>query len=261
VLEKGWQQHYTPIYEILIIICRFNMDYNTKQIFSAAGEQVRYDDGLRAYMLSVYNYMTVGLGITGLVAFLVASSPALLSAIYGTPLQWVVAFAPLIMIFFVMPRLMSYSLEKAQVMFWMFAALMGLSISWIFIAFTGESITRVFFITASVFGAMSLYGYTTKRDLTSMGSFMIMGLIGVIIASLVNLFMQSPAIQFGISILAVIIFVGLTAFDTQRIKNVYYQVAGSGEIASKVAIYGALNLYMDFINLFIQLLQLFGDRR
>ncbi len=239
------------------------MDFTkqVKQGFRDAAEGVRYDEGLRAYMLSVYNYMAVGLGITGLVAFLVASSPALFNLIFGTPLQWVVMLAPLAMIFFIMPRLMNFSLQQAQVAFWVFAGLMGLSLASVFMVFTGESITRVFFITSSVFGAMSLYGYTTKRDLTGMGSFMVMGLIGVIVASLVNLFLHSSAMQFGISILSVIIFIGLTAYDTQRIKNVYYQVAGSGELASKVAIYGALSLYMDFINLFLQLLQLFGDRK
>lgn len=238
------------------------MDYtkHAKQGFRAS-EEVRYDEGLRTYMISVYNYMTVGLGITGLVAYMVANTPALFNMIFGTPLQWVVILAPLAMIFFVMPRIMGFSLSKAQVMFWLFAGLMGLSLASVFMVFTGESITRVFFITASVFGAMSLYGYTTKRDLTSMGAFMFMGLIGVILASLVNLFLQSSAMQFAISILSVIIFVGLTAYDTQRIKNVYYQVAGTGEMATKVAILGALSLYMDFINLFLQLLQLFGDRK
>jgi len=160
-----------------------------------------------------------------------------------------------------MPKMMSFSVEKAQVTFYIFAGLMGLSLSSLFAAFTGESIARALLVTASLFGSMSLYGYTTKRDLSAMGSFMIMGLIGVIIASLVNLFMQSSAMQFAISILSVIIFTGLTAYDTQRIKAIYYQVAGSSEIASKVAIYGALSLYMDFINLFIQMLHLFGDRK
>jgi uncharacterized protein len=229
------------------------MDY-TKQTVGQSATYASYDQGLRSYMLSVYNYMASGLAITGLVALIVASSPAL-------PLQWLVAFAPLVMIFFVMPNLANYSLQKAQAMFWIFAGLMGLSISWIFIAYTEMSIARVFFISASVFGAMSLYGYTTKKDLTSMGSFMIMGLIGIIIASVVNMFLQSPAIYFITSILGVLIFIGLTAYDTQRIKNVYYQVAGTGELAAKVAIYGALSLYMDFINLFIQLLQLFGERK
>ncbi|MDF3047661.1 MAG: inhibitor (BI)/YccA family protein [Candidatus Midichloriaceae bacterium] len=237
----------------------FNMEY-TKQVFSAK-EGVKYDDGLRAYMLSVYNYMTIGLGITGLLAYAVANFPPLFNFIFGTPLQWVVMLAPLAMIFLVMPRMMGLSLGNAQMTFYVFAGLMGLSLSSLFAAFTGESIARALFVTASLFGSMSLYGYTTKKDLSAMGSFMIMGLIGIIIASLVNLFMQSSAMQFAISILSVIIFTGLTAYDTQRIKSIYYQVAGSSELASKVAIYGALSLYMDFINLFIQMLQLFGERK
>ena len=235
------------------------MDF-TKQ-YAQIREETSYDQGLRAYMLSVYNHMAAALGITGIVAYIVASSPQLLNALFGSPLQWVVMLAPLAMIFFVMPRMMNYSIQKAQMVFFTFAGLMGLSISWIFIAYTETSIARAFFITASVFGTMSIYGYTTKRDLTSMGSFMIMGLIGVIIASLVNLFLHSPAIHYATSFLTVIIFVGLTAYDTQRIKNIYYQVAGTGEMATKVAIYGALSLYMDFMNIFLQMLQFFGDRR
>lgn len=236
------------------------MDY-TKQTMGAVREETSYDQGLRSYMLSVYNYMGSGLAITGLVAMIVASSDTLLQMIFGTPLQWVVMLAPLGMIFFILPNIYNYSVGKAQAMFWGFAGLMGLSLSSLFVIYTGESIARVFFITASVFGSMSLYGYTTKKDLTSMGSFMIMGLIGVIVASLVNLFLQSSGLQFVISLLSVAIFVGLTAYDTQRIKAVYYQFAGNAELATKAAIYGALQLYMDFINLFIQLLHLFGNRR
>lgn len=236
------------------------MDY-TKMTQAVARDTARYDEGLRAYMLAVFNYMGVALGITGVVAFLVGSTPQLMAIFFNTPLQWVVMLAPLVMIFFVMPRLLSYSLQKAQAMFWLFSALMGLSISTIFIAYTQQSIASTFFITASVFGAMSIYGYTTKRDLTSLGSFLIMGLIGIILASIVNIFLHSSALQFVVSLIGILIFTGLTAYDTQRIKNIYYQVAGQGELASKVAIYGALSLYMDFINLFLQLLQFFGDRR
>ena len=236
------------------------MDY-TKQTIGAVREATNYDEGLRSYMLTIYNYMGSGLAITGLVAMMVASSETLMQLIFGTPLQWVVALAPLLMIIFVMPNIYNYSVGKAQAMFWIFAGLMGMSLSSIFIVYTGESIARTFFITASVFGAMSLYGYTTKKDLTSMGSFMIMGLVGVIIASVVNLFLQSSALQFVLSLLSVAIFIGLTAYDTQRLKQVYYQFAGTGEMAVKAAIYGALQLYMDFINLFLQLLHLFGNRR
>jgi uncharacterized protein len=236
------------------------MDY-TKQTIGAVREATNYDEGLRSYMLSIYNYMGSGLAITGFVAMMVASSETLMQLIFGTPLQWVVALAPLAMIFFVMPNIYNYSIGKAQAMFWIFAGLMGMSLSSIFIVYTGESIAKTFFITASVFGAMSLYGYTTKKDLTSMGSFMIMGLIGLIIASVVNLFLQSSGLQFVLSLLGVAIFVGLTAYDTQRLKQVYYQFAGTGDMATKAAIYGALQLYMDFINLFLQLLHLFGNRR
>lgn len=236
------------------------MDY-MKQTYSQAREASHYDQGLREYMLGVYNYMAIALGITGLVAFLIASVPDLFNLINNTPLKWVVAFAPLVMVMFVMPRLMSYTIQGAQMMFWLFAALMGASLSWVFAVYTGTSIARVLFITAAVFGSMSLYGYTTKRDLTSMGSFLIMGLIGIIIASLVNIFLQSSALQFAVSLLGVAIFMGLTAYDTQRLKDIYYQVASSGELAAKFAIFGALSLYMDFINLFLQLLHFFGERK
>ena len=220
-----------------------------------------YDEGLRSYMLSVYNYMAVALSITGVVAWIVASIPQLFALIFGTPLQYVVMFAPLVMVWLVMPKIVNYPLKKAQSMFWIFAALMGVSLAYIFAIYTGESIARVFFITSSVFGAMSLYGYTTKKDISNWGSFLIMGLIGVFIASLVNIFMQSSAIHFVTSVIGLLVFIGLTAYDTQQIKNTYYRLAGQQELASKVAIYGALSLYMDFINIFIMLLRLFGDRR
>jgi FtsH-binding integral membrane protein len=224
-------------------------------------ETVTYDAGLRSYMLRVYNYMAGGLALTGVVAMLTASSPAMLSAIYGTPLQWVVMLAPLGFVMFLSFRIQKMSMKAAQMTFWAFASVMGLSISYIFLVYTGASIARIFFISASVFGAMSLYGYTTKKDLTAMGSFLIMGLIGVIIASIVNIFLQSSGLQFAVSILSVLIFTGLTAYDTQKIKNMYYQLAGNGEALGKAALMGALSLYLDFINLFIQLLHLFGQRR
>lgn len=237
------------------------MDYFTKQKARTFSASTSYDEGLRSFMLAVYNYMGIGLAITGSVAFLISQSSELLRLLFTTPLQWVVMFAPLLMVFFVMPRIYSFSLSGAQMAFWTFCALMGASLAWIFIAYTGTSIARVFFITAATFGSMSLYGYTTKKDLSQFGSFLIMGLIGLVIASLVNIFLQSSAMQFVISVVGVIVFVGLTAYDTQRIKEVYYSVSGHGEVAAKTAIYGALSLYMDFINLFIMLLQLLGDRR
>ena len=220
---------------------------------------VDIDQGLRTYMLRVYNYMAIGLLITGFVAFFAAASGIYL-AIAQTPLIWVVMLAPLGMVFYLSFRINKMSLSAAQITFWVFATLMGLSLASIFIVYTGASITRVFFICSATFGAMSLYGYTTKRDLTAIGGFLIMGLFGIIIASIVNIFMQSPAMYFAISIIGVIIFVGLTAYDTQKIKNMYY-AADSESISGKKAIMGALTLYLDFINLFIMLLRLFGQRR
>jgi FtsH-binding integral membrane protein len=205
--------------------------------------------------------MAGGLGITGVVAYLAASSPAMISAIYGTPLKWLVMFAPLAMVFFLAARISTMSLQAAQIAFWSFAGIMGLSLSYVFLMFTGESVAQAFFVTAGTFGAMSIYGYTTKRDLTSMGAFMMMGLFGVLIAALVNLFLQSPALQFVVSMLSVVVFVGLTAFDVQNLKNTYNQVSGDAHMTAKIAIYGALTLYMDFINLFINILHLIGDRK
>jgi FtsH-binding integral membrane protein len=220
----------------------------------------RVDEGLRAYMLSVYNYMGLGLAITGVVAFLVASTPALYGPIFGTPLKWVVMLAPLGFVFFLGAKIRTMSVGAAQLTFWLFAAVMGLSLASIFLVFTGESIARVFFITAGTFGAMSLYGYTTKRDLSAWGSFLFMGLIGIIIAMLVNLFIASSALHFAISVIGVLVFTGLTAYDTQRIKEMYYELDGADVVARK-AIMGALSLYLDFINMFVMLLHLFGATR
>ncbi|HET6468765.1 MAG TPA: Bax inhibitor-1/YccA family protein [Geminicoccaceae bacterium] len=210
-------------------------------------------------MLSVYNYMGLGLAITGLVAFVVASSPALYMPIFGTPLKWVVMLAPLGFVFFLSARIGSMSASTAQLTFWAFAALMGLSLASVFLVFTGESIARVFFITAGTFGAMSLYGYTTGRDLSRFGSFLFMGLIGIIIASIVNIFIGSSAIQFAVSVIGVLVFTGLTAYDTQQIKETYYEL-DAADVATKKSIMGALRLYLDFINLFLMLLHLFGNR-
>lgn len=223
------------------------------------GKAIEIDQGLRAYMLKVYNYMAGALGLTGLVAFAVSNSPALMQTLFGTPLAWVVMLAPLAFVWYFSAKVHSMSQQGAQTSFFVFAALMGLSLSTIFIAYTGASIARAFFITAATFGAMSLYGYTTKKDLSGWGSFLFMGLIGIIIASIVNLFLQSTALQFAVSVIGVLLFTGLTAYDTQRIKQTYYQL--SGDSLAKSAIIGALSLYMDFINLFIMLLRLVGDRR
>ncbi len=238
-----------------------NFNNRSFSFASAASKSTTYDASLREYMLKVYNHMSVALGISGLIALLTASSPALMALIFGSPLAWVVMLAPLGFVFFFSYKLNSISAQKAKTYLWIYAALMGLSLSTIFIAYTAASVTRVFFITASVFGAMSLYGYTTKKDLTSMGSFLMMGLFAIIISMIVNIFLKSPALYFAISIIGSLIFIGLTAYDTQRIKQTYYQFAGNSELSNKMAVVGALNLYMDFINLFIMLLRLFGERR
>ncbi len=242
-----------------------NKDFSTQQSgrpTTKAGSQstTTIDQGLRAYMLSIYNYMTLGLVITGVVAFLTASSPTMLETIYTTPLRWVVMLAPLGFVFYFSARIHSMKASTAQLLFWVFSAMMGLSIAYIFVLYTGSSVARVFFITAGTFASMSLYGYTTKRDLTRIGSFMFMGLIGVIIASIVNLFLASSALDFMISVIGVIVFVGLTAYDTQKIKQSYLAL-DDGDTATKKAIIGALHLYLDFINLFLFLLRLLGTRR
>jgi FtsH-binding integral membrane protein len=226
---------------------------------SSAIPQVDIDVGLRTHMLSVYNYMVLGLAITGLVAYFAAST-GFYASIARTPLIWVVMLAPLAFVLVLSYGIQRLNLGTAQLLFWAFSAVMGLSLSAIFLVYTGTSVARVFFITSGTFAGMSLYGYTTKRDLTSMGSFMFMGLIGILIASLVNMFVQSSALDFAISVIGVLVFVGLTAWDTQRIKESYSETDGD-VIAGKKAIFGALSLYLDFINLFMMLLRLFGDRR
>jgi hypothetical protein len=221
--------------------------------------QVGVDVGLRSYMLRVYNYMAAGLAITGLVAYFAAAG-GLYQAIYGTWLYWVVVFAPLGLVLLLSFRIQSMSLGAAQLTFWAYAALVGLSLAGLFLVYTGASIAETFFITAATFLAMSLYGYTTRTDLTKFGSFLLMGLIGVILASLANLFFHSPGLQFAISIIGVIVFVGLTAWDTQRIKEMYWE-GDSEVVAGKKAVMGALALYLDFINLFVIMMQFMGQRR
>jgi len=223
-------------------------------------DQAAIDAGLRQYMLSIYNYMTIALVITGLVAFAISQSPAAIAAIYGSPLKWVVMLAPLGFVFFFRARLHVMSPSNAQLVFWAFAASMGLSISWIFLAYTGTSIARVFFVTAATFAGTSLYGYTTRADLSRMGSFMIMGLWGIVIASLVNIFLGSSGLQFAISVIGVIVFTGLTAWNTQQLKELYADSYDRDSL-SRIAILGALQLYLDFLNLFMMLLQLIGQNR
>lgn len=225
------------------------------------------DEGLRAYMIRVYNLMALGLAITGIAAwgsFNFAVADGQLTAfgqlIYASAFRWVVILAPLGFVFFLSARVHKMSTSAAQTTFWAFAALMGLSLSTIFLVYTGESIVRTFFITAASFGALSLWGYTTKRDLSGMGSFLFMGLIGLIIAMIVNIFLQSSAMQFAISAIGVLIFAGLTAYDTQQIKEMYYE-GDDATVSGRKAIMGALRLYLDFINLFMFLLQFLGNRQ
>ena len=218
------------------------------------------DEGLRAYMLRVYNYMASALALSGVVALAVSSSDSLVALIFGSPLQWVVILAPLGLVFFLSARVNKMSASAAQTTFWIFAGLMGVSLASIFLVYAPVSIVRVFFIPAGTFGAMSFYGYTTKKDLSGWGSFLFMGLIGIIIASVVNIFLASSALHFAISVIGVLIFVGLTAYDTQKIRNNYLEADGH-EVATKKAVMGALTLYLDFINLMLMLLRLFGERR
>lgn len=248
------------------------LDFNQKS-FTRTAEQAVIDEGLRAYMLKVYNYMTTGLLLTGLVSYFFGKASivsnevgqiigvtSLGNLLFNSPLQWIIMLAPLGFVFYLSARLHKISLSSAQITFWIFSIVMGLSLASIFIVYTQASIARVFFISSGTFAAMSFYGYTTKKDLTKLGGFLFMGLIGIIIASLVNLFLQSSAMYFAISVIGVLVFVGLTAYDTQRIKEMYY--AGDSEsVGGKKALMGALRLYLDFINLFIMLLRLFGQRR
>ena len=237
----------------------------------ARGAESAIDAGLRAHMIRVYNYMAIGLVLTGLAAFgtfslsftEVGGQLALTQfgqALFGSPLMWVLVLAPLGLVFFLSFRISKMSVGAAQATFWGYAALLGVSLGSLFAVYTMTSITQVFIISAGTFGAMSLWGYTTKRDLTGMGSFLMMGLIGIIIASIVGIFWHSTALQFAISVVGVLVFTGLTAYDTQKIKEMYY-VGDDGTVAGRKAIMGALSLYLDFINLFLMLLRLFGQSR
>ncbi len=251
------------------------MEYRNAQsgaVQRAGTASVATDQGLRTYMLQVYNWMALGLALTGAVAFAVTSVDSLAALFYETArnsrgllrtkltiLGWIALFAPLgiALLWGVINR---GSAALVQGFYWLFAGIMGISLAPVVAVYTGASVAKVFFITAATFGAMSLYGYTTKRDLSGWGNFLLMGLIGVIIASIVNIFLQSSALSFALSILGVLIFVGLTAYDTQKIKE-NYSAADDGEVMTKKAIDGALELYLDFVNIFLLLLRLFGDRR
>jgi uncharacterized protein len=260
-----------------------DLDRNVTSPFGrAAGraDAATVDAGLRSYMLSIYNYMSIGLAITGLAAMgvymaAVTTDPASGAAKIGnafltpfgyamfvSPLKWLFILAPLGMVFAISAGINRMKPATAQMMFWVFSALMGVSLSSIFLVYTHTSIVRVFFITAATFGALSLYGYTTKRDMSGVGSFLIMGLFGVIIASVVNIFLASTMLQFAVSVIGVLVFAGLTAYDTQRLKNdyIYGYASQGGDVAQRAAITGALSLYLNFINLFTLLLQLLGQR-
>lgn len=230
--------------------------YQTRTYSSA-----QYDEGLRSFMLQVYNYMTFALALSGLVALGVSMSPALMAVIWATPLKWVAVFLPLAMSLGFMFMVDKMSSSTAKLFLFVFAAAMGLSLSSIFAIYKMGSIIHVFFISAATFGAASLYGYTTKADLTKMGSFLIMGLIGIIIAGVVNLFLQSSMFAFVISILAVLIFTGLTAYDTQQIKQFYDDIYENEDDRQKMGVVGALMLYLDFINIFVHLLQILGEKK
>jgi len=218
-----------------------------------------FDEGLRQHMLRVYNYMGLGLVVTGLVAFLVSSTPALYVLIFSSPLKYVVMLAPLAFVLLFSFKMQTMSAASAQAMFWAFCAVMGLSLASVFLVFTGTSIARTFFIAATMFGATSLYGYTTRRDLTQFSSFLIMGLIGVVIASIVNIFLGSTALQFAISVIGIAVFIGLTAWDTQTIKEQYAENFDA-ESRQKLAVFGAFSLYLNFINIFQLLLNFTGER-
>jgi FtsH-binding integral membrane protein len=260
-----------------------DLDRNYSSPFGRAAGRVdaaTVDAGLRAYMLRIYNYMSIGLAITGLAALgiymaAVTSDPSGAAAKIGSafltpfgyamfvsPLKWLFILAPLAMVFALSAGINRLAPSTAQLLFWVFSALMGVSLSSIFLVYTHTSIVRVFFITAATFGALSLYGYTTRRDLTGFGSFLFMGLIGIVIASLVNLFIASSALQFLVSVVGVLVFAGLTAWDTQRLKNdyIYGYASAGGDVAERASIIGALSLYLNFINLFTLLLQLLGQR-
>ncbi len=241
-------------------------NYQNRMAQTGAQTGAMVDEGLRAYMLRIYNLMALGLAITGVAAFLafqLAVSDGQLTAfgqaIYASPLKWVIMLAPLGLVFFMSFRIHTMSVAAAQTTFWIYAGLMGLSLSSIFLVFTGQSIVQTFFVTAAAFGALSLYGYTTKRDLSAMGAFLVMGVFGLIIAMVVNIFLGSSALQFAISVMGVLIFSGLTAWDTQKLKEMYFE-GDDAAVAGRKAIMGALTLYLDFINLFMFLLQFMGNR-
>ncbi len=251
-------------------------DYETVRRTGTGARTAQIDEGLRAHMNKVYGLMAVAMVITGLVAWIVGTDfaralageptvilPAeMVAAMYTSPIRWVIMFAPLLFVFGFAAGINRMSDATAQTVFWVFSGVMGLSLAWIFAVFTGVSIAQTFFVTAIAFAGLSLYGYTTKRDISGWGAFLIMGLIGLIVAMIINIFVASAAIQFAISVIGLLIFAGLTAYDTQRLKNEYLVMRGTeGEAyLGKAAILGALSLYLNFINMFMFLLQFLGQR-
>ena len=237
-------------------------DYQTIRTGVAGTRTAEIDAGLRTHMNKVYGLMSVAMLITAGVAWAVGTNDAMVAAIFGTPLKWVVMFAPLVMVFAFSAMINRLSVAAAQLFFYTYAAAVGLSLAFIFAVYTGTSIAQTFLVTSIAFAGLSLYGYTTKKDLSGMGTFLMMGLIGLIVASIVNIFLASSALAFAVSVIGVLIFAGLTAYDTQTIKNTYLQHAqmGDQEWLGKAAIMGALSLYLDFINMFLFLLNFMGNR-
>lgn len=243
--------------------------YDVSQTAPRAGAAV--DEGLRSHMLGIYNYMAMGVAVTGIISYLtynmatvvadgkVVGLTELGALLYTSPLKYVLMFAPLAFVLILSFGINRMSAGAAHVAFWAFAAVMGVSISSIFITFTGQSIVQIFFVTAAAFAGLSAWGYSTKKDLSGWGSFLIMGVIGLIVAGVVNIFLQSSALQFAVSAIAVLVFAGLTAYDTQRLKDEYLIIRNDAAAVAKASILGALSLYLDFINMFMALLQLFGS--
>ncbi len=236
-----------------------NVDPRLSQMSRAGTDAAQIDQGLRSYMLGIYNMMALGVALTGLIALYIGNNESLLATIYSTPLKWVAMFAPLGVVLVMSFGLNKLSAPALKALYWGYAALMGVSISFIFAVYTGSSIAKTFFITAATFGALSLYGYTTKKSLAGWGTFLFMGLVGLIIASVVNIFLKSDAMSFVISAAGVLIFAGLTAYDTQKLKEMYFEGDGAETMSKKITM-GALTLYMDFINLFMYLLRFLGNR-
>ncbi len=243
--------------------------YQQSQTATRAGQAI--DEGLRSHMLGIYNYMAMGVAVTGIVSYLTYNLATVVTdgkvtgltqlgvLLYTSPLKYVLMFAPLAFVLVLSFGINRMSAGAAHVAFWLFAAVMGVSISSIFITFTGESIVQIFFVTAAAFAALSVWGYTTKKDLSGWGSFLIMGVVGLIIAGVVNIFLQSSALAFAASAVAVLVFAGLTAYDTQRLKDEYLHIRNDAAAVAKASVLGALSLYLDFINMFLALLNLFGN--